>query len=92
MVFDGCIPILVCGLSALAQGEMPHGSLIFDILFVLPQKDKSDESAIMDICWEIGFENDRVITPVILDRKQFERGPMSESALIDNILHEGVAA
>jgi predicted nucleotidyltransferase len=63
----------------------------FDVFIVLLQKDESVESAIRNICWEVGFENDRVITSVILDKVQFENGPMSESTLVENILREGVA-
>ena len=64
----------------------------FDACIVLPKKDESAEPAIRNICWEIGFENDRVITTVIMDQGQFEKGPMSESTLVENILREGVAA
>lgn len=64
----------------------------FDACIVLPQKDESAEPAIRNICWEIGFENNRVITTVIMDQNQFEDGPMSESTLVENILREGVAA
>ncbi len=64
----------------------------FDVCIVLPQKDESAEAAIRDICWEIGFENDRVITTVIIDQRQFDDGPMSESTLVENILREGVPA
>ena len=64
----------------------------FDAFIVLPQKDRSAESAIRDICWEIGFGNGRVLTTVVMDRSQFEEGPMSESTLVENILREGVAA
>lgn len=64
----------------------------FDTCIVLPQKDEAAESAIRNICWEIGFENNRVITTVIMDQHQFEHGPMSESTLVENILREGVPA
>ena len=64
----------------------------FDACIVLPRKNESIESAIRNICWEIGFENGRVITTVIMDQSQFEKGPMSESTLVENILREGVAA
>ena len=64
----------------------------FDVCIVLPKKDESVESSIRDICWEIGFDNERVITTVIIDRSQFYEGPMSESTLVENILREGVAA
>jgi uncharacterized protein len=44
------------------------------------------------MAWEVGFENDRVITTVVMDQEEFEHGPMSESTLVGNILQEGVAA
>lgn len=74
-----------------ARGEATWQS-DFDACIVLPQKDEATESAIRDICWEIGFENERVIKTVIMDENQFEKGPMSESTLVENILREGVAA
>jgi len=64
----------------------------FDTCIVLPQKDELAEKAIQNTCWEIGFENNRVITTVIMDQRQFKDGPMYESTLVENILHEGVAA
>lgn len=50
------------------------------------------DSLIRKIAWEIGFENDRVITTVIIEKKDFEIGPMSESTLVTNILREGIPA
>jgi len=47
---------------------------------------------IRDVAWEVGFENERVITTVVLDKYQFEKGPMSESTLVANILQEGISA
>lgn len=64
----------------------------FDVFIVLPEKDASVESVIRDICWEVGFEHERVITTVIVEKNQFENGPLSESSLVDTILREGVAA
>ena len=64
----------------------------FDTCIVLDRVDKQIGRRIRHIAWEVGFENDRVITTVVLDEDQFERGPMSESTLVDNILQEGVPA
>jgi predicted nucleotidyltransferase len=64
----------------------------FDICVVLDDLDVRTERFIRDMAWEIGFENERVITTVILDTEQFERGPMSESTLVENILQKGVSA
>ena len=63
----------------------------FDIFIVLSEVDKKTDRWIRDLAWEVGFENDRVITTILLDREQFEHGPMSESTLVDNVLREGIS-
>jgi predicted nucleotidyltransferase len=74
-----------------ARGEATWES-DFDLLIVLSAVDQKIERWIRDIAWEVGFENDRVITTILLDREQFERGPMSESTLVENVLREGIGA
>ncbi len=64
----------------------------FDICIVLNQVNQETDRWIRDIAWEVGFENERVITTVVFDIDQFENGPMSESTLVANVLQEGVAA
>jgi len=64
----------------------------FDTCVVLAHVDEEITHWIRSIAWEIGFENQRVITTIIMDSEQFEKGPMSESTLIGNILQEGIAA
>ncbi len=64
----------------------------FDTCIVLKRVDEDANRRIRSIAWEIGFRNERVITTVMLDSEQFEKGPMSESTLVGNILQEGVAA
>ncbi|HVO83322.1 MAG TPA: nucleotidyltransferase domain-containing protein [Syntrophobacteria bacterium] len=64
----------------------------FDVCIVLNHTDYEADRWIRAIAWEVGFENSRVITTVVLDKNQFEDGPMSESTLVANILREGVAA
>lgn len=64
----------------------------FDICVVLDEIDHQRDRWIRDLAWEIGFENDRVITTIVMDSYQFERGPMSESSLVAAIVEEGVAA
>jgi len=63
----------------------------FDTCIVLPDPSPEAERFVRDIAWELGFENGRVITTIILDQDRFENGPMSESTLVDNILKEGIA-
>ena len=74
-----------------ARGEATWES-DFDLLIVLSEVDQKTDRWVRDIAWEVGFENDRVITTVLLDRAQFEHGPMSESTLVENILREGISA
>jgi predicted nucleotidyltransferase len=74
-----------------ARGEATWES-DFDMFIVLSEVDQKIDRWIRDIAWEVGFENDRVITTVLLDKEQFEHGPMSESTIVDNVLREGISA
>jgi len=65
------------------------GESDLDCLVVLNDPTPQVDSVIRDIAWELGFENGLVITTVILGREEFERGPMSQSTLIANVLAEG---
>jgi predicted nucleotidyltransferase len=64
----------------------------FDVFVVLSKVNQKAERWIRDIAWEVGFENERVITTVLIDKEQFESGPMSESTIVANILREGISA
>jgi predicted nucleotidyltransferase len=74
-----------------ARGEATWES-DFDLFIVLSEIDQKIDRWIRDIAWEVGFENNRVFTTILLDKAQFEHGPMSESTLVDNILREGISA
>jgi len=64
----------------------------FDIFIVLSEVGHEIDRWIRDTAWEVGFENDRIITTILLDNEQFEHGPMSESTIVANILREGISA
>ncbi len=64
----------------------------FDVCIVLEKVDEHVDRLIRQIAWEVGFDNDRVITTVVIEKKDFEMGPMSESTLVSNILREGIQA
>jgi len=74
-----------------ARGEAQWESDL-DVCIVLEKVDQHTDRLIRDIAWDVGFENDRVITTVVMEREEFERGPMSASTLVANILQEGVRA
>ena len=63
-----------------------------DVCVVLEHVERETDQWIRTTAWEVGFENELIITTVVFDKDQFENGPMSESTLVDNILREGVAA
>lgn len=63
-----------------------------DVCVVVDTLDDAIDQAIMKIAWEIGFENDVVISTVTYSKQDFEEGPCSESPLVQNILEAGVAA
>jgi uncharacterized protein len=64
----------------------------FDIFIVLEEVDNSKYQWIRNVAWEIGFKNNLVISTVLIDRDAFEKGPMSESTLVESILQQGIAA
>jgi predicted nucleotidyltransferase len=63
-----------------------------DVCVVVDALDDAIDQAIMKIAWEIGFENDLVISTVTYSKQEFDEGPCSESPLVQNILDAGVAA
>ena len=77
------------GSRARGKAEMDSD---FDICIVVERVDEHVDRIIRNIAWEVGFENDRVITTVVIEKRDFEIGPMSESTLVSNILREGIAA
>jgi predicted nucleotidyltransferase len=63
-----------------------------DVCVVVDILDDAIDQAIMKIAWEIGFENDVVISTVTYSKQEFDEGPSSQSPLVQNILDAGVAA
>ena len=83
--------------SILAYGSRARGDATsesdFDICVILEQNPtRSIKNWIGDQAWEIGFPMDRVITTIVYERESFEKGPQSASALVANIVREGIAA
>jgi predicted nucleotidyltransferase len=46
--------------------------------------------AINELAWEVGFELDRVISPLVATPDHLERGPLGASPLILQIEREGI--
>ena len=64
----------------------------FDTCVVLDRLDAAADETLSNIAWEVGFAHDRVITVLPFSQEDFERGPFSESGLVDAIRREGIAA
>jgi predicted nucleotidyltransferase len=94
--FAGCVQERFSDARVWAFGSRARGKATwesdFDTFIVLSEVDPKIDRWIRDIAWEVGFKNDRVITTVLLDKVQFEHGPMSESTIVENILREGISA
>ena len=69
-----------------------HPESDLDLCVVVPHATRDLREGIYATAWEIGFEQGRVLAPVILSEEDFERGPMSASTLVANIHREGVPA
>ena len=63
-----------------------------DVCVVIENLDDDADRQIMGAAWEVGFENDIIISTISYSRKEFDDGPCSESLLVDSILSEGIAA
>ena len=72
-----------------ARGDAEWNSDL-NVSIVLEKVENNADEWIRNVAWEIGFENDLVITTVVASKEQFEPGPLSESTLVANVLREGV--
>ena len=74
-----------------ARGDATEES-DFDICVVLNRLTPTERAIVRHISWEVAFDHERVFNTVLFSVEEFEEGPMSESALKETILREGVAA
>ena len=63
-----------------------------DVCVVVQILDDSIDQEIMRMAWEVGFDNDRVISTVTYSREEFEEGPCAASPFVQGILSAGMAA
>ena len=78
-----------------AYGSRVRGNAMvesdLDVCIVVDNLDDESDSAIMYIAWQIGFENDVILSTVTYSKEEFENGPCAESGLVRNILGYGIA-
>lgn len=61
-----------------------------DVFVEVERLDKNLKEQIMDIAWEVGFENYMVIAPLIFSRDELENSPLRSSPIVKVITQEGV--
>jgi predicted nucleotidyltransferase len=63
-----------------------------DVCVVVDHLTNEDRYTLWNMAWEIGFEQDMLISAVPFSKDEFQHGPCSESPLVLNILREGIPA
>lgn len=63
-----------------------------DVCVVAEQLDRPVRDRIFETAWQVGFENDLLISVVPYSRAEFENGPCAASPLVKTILARGWAA
>ena len=61
-----------------------------DVFIEVEYLDKTLEEKIYNIAWEVGFENNIFISPLIFTRYEIEKSPLRVSPIVKNINEEGV--
>jgi len=72
-----------------ATGFATAGSDL-DIFLVVSRLDAEIREKISEVAWEVGFENDVVLSTFVVTAEQLERGPVGVSPIIRRIEKEGV--
>lgn len=72
-----------------ARGDAERDSDL-DIFVELPALTASLRQRILDIAWEISFENEVVISPFLATTPQLTTGPLAANPILQAIEREGV--
>jgi predicted nucleotidyltransferase len=72
-----------------ARGEADEYSDM-DVFLEVKSLNREVEDRILDIVWEVGFENSIFISPLIFTRYEIEKSPLKASPIVKNIEEEGV--
>lgn len=72
-----------------ARGDAAPGSDL-DVFLVVDHIDAALREKISEIAWEVGFENDVVLSTFVVTVEQLEQGPMGVSPIVVQIEKEGI--
>jgi uncharacterized protein len=72
-----------------ARGEATPDSDL-DVFLVVTELTPALRRWIDEIAWEVGFNNDRVISTLVTTRRGLEQGPFGAQAVVQAIEREGI--
>ena len=72
-----------------ARGDATAGSDL-NVFLVVDHVNASLRERISEVAWEVGFENDVVLSTFVITSEQLEHGPLGVSPIIRQIEKEGV--
>ncbi len=78
-----------CVFGSRARGDATAGSDL-DVFVVVDRIDADLREKISEAAWEVGFENDVVLSTFVVTVEQLERGPIGVSPIIGQIEKEGI--
>ncbi len=61
-----------------------------DVFLEVPELTAELKEKILEISWEVGFENFLVISPLIFTKDEVENSPLKASPILRNIVEEGI--
>ena len=72
-----------------ARGDATDGSDL-DLFLVVDHIDTELREKISEVAWEVGFENDVVLSTFVVTLDQLEHGPVGVSPIVRQIEREGI--
>jgi len=84
------VPVLeFCVFGSRARGDATDESDL-DMFLVVDHIDADLREKISEVAWEVGFENDVVLSTFVVTVEQLEHGPMGASPIVRKIEKEGI--